>query len=358
MKFLLLFFALFASSSLLADLVTPSDRVSRALNIRDEAVSGASIIGRLTVGERAKYVSAHSRYYEIKTNDGVVGFVSKGYAKLIPEDDFLTIITWNLEGPSGIDNKDLSGFSAFSAGADIITLEEVLGTQQVNDALQAAEMTSDKASVSDFAKDSYENPYKKQELAVLTGKQTGTVIEVDPYASDDTEEMREKDVDFDVPGFIPSQQRSKKGARGWLWVEIPELKLVVAAVHLKSSQGASGKDDETNSWKRENVTAGLGVTILEDSKARPDWSYVVAGDFNVAPGDTKKVGVDLNSSCTEQQCDHYDQTHALLGGGLIHGLSMRNLVVGLSNSYASGAFVKARLIISMLQDRSLIRSQS
>jgi len=64
------------------------------------------------------------------------------------------------------------------------------------------------------------------------------------------------------------------------------------------------------------------------------WSYVVAGDFNVAPSDAMKVGTDLELRCQTTKCTGYDQTHALFSSGLVDNFSMRNLVVGLGSSYA------------------------
>ena len=37
--------------------------------------------------------------------------------------------------------------------------------------------------------------------------------------------------------------------------------------------------------------------------------------------------------CRQNDCRYYDQSHSLLCGGLVHGLTMRNLTVGLSESY-------------------------
>ena len=262
------------------------------------------------------------------------------FIPLVAQADPLTIATWNLEGPTGLNNKKLKGFAAFVKNADVVVIEEVLGVDQMDEALREAGLDSWRGTVSDFAKDSLK-PYQRQELAVITPHQIGKVREIDPYDGDDTTAMKANDEDFEVPSWMPADQRNSKGARGWLWVEIPDLKLVVVAVHLKSSRGEKGKSDEKNSFKREAVASGLASEILKDSKDRTDWSYVVAGDFNVAPGDSYKIGTDLTRRCSADDCRHYDQTHALFGGGLVHGLTMRNLTVGLSASYAKRAFVES-----------------
>ena len=151
--------------------------------------------------------------------------------------------------------------------------------------------------------------------------------------------MQALDENIDVPTLLPADQRDYTGYRGWLWVELPDLKLVVIAVHLKSSRGDSGRGDERNAMKREAIAASLGVVIRDDAEERPDWSYIVAGDFNVAPGDTDKIGYDLAYRCPVASCRGYDQTHALLSGGLVPGLAMRNLTVGLGATFANGEFV-------------------
>ncbi len=338
---LLFFIAIFSTSLTYSDTVTPSDRVTNSLSIRADPNSNSNKIGKLYPGQKAELIGQSGAYYRIKTEQGIEGYVAKSWSTLIPASGTLTIVTWNLEGPTGIDNKDLNALAEFINGADAVVLEEVLGQDQVDLALTKASLTSMKSTVSDFAKDSEQNVYKKQELAILSPHNLGKIIEVDPYPQNDTPEMRAKDIDFDVPDFIPSDQRSKKGARGWLWVDIPSLKISIIGVHLKSSQGATGKQDEINSFKREAVSAALAIAIKEDSINRPTWSYIVAGDFNVAPGDIDKVGVDFNAPCTNQKCVGYDQTHAIFGGGIVEGFVMRNLVEGISSSYAKGNFVQS-----------------
>lgn len=263
------------------------------------------------------------------------------YSDTSEPDTHFTIITWNLEGPKGIENKDLKGFSHFAQRADVIVLEEVLGIGQVHETLEAAGMNALGSRVSDFTLDSHENKYAKQEVAILSPHEFGSVVEVDPYETDDTVQMRDSDVDMVVPEDIPESQRKYKGSRGWLWVEIPKFKLVVAGVHLKSSRGNVGKKDEKNSFKREAVAAALATAIQADQQKRKDWSYVVAGDFNVSPGDQDKVGIDFSAPCSPEDCVGYDQTHAIFGEGVIKGFAMRNLVEGISASYAKGNYAQS-----------------
>jgi len=255
----------------------------------------------------------------------------------------LTIATWNLEGPAGLEGRDaeLHAFGDFVRSADVVVVQEALGAEQVRGFLAKAGLTGWSFAVSDFARDEIADPYAKLEVAVLSRHPLVGFAEFDPYPADDTEAMRAADADVLVPELIPAAQRRNTGARGWISVEVPALKLVVIAAHLKSSQGRTGKADEENSFKREAVAAAIAVQISADAQLRRDWSHVVAGDFNVAPGDVAKVGVDFARACSATACTAYDQTHAILSSGLVAGLAMRNLVVGLGPSYVGGNYAKS-----------------
>ena len=252
----------------------------------------------------------------------------------------LQIVLWNLEGPAGLAGRDndLKDFGDFAKDADAVVLVEIIGKKQLIAMKDKSDLTGLNHAISDFAKDSESNPYFKLELGILTPHTIGTVREADPNDSNDTPAMQAKDEPVVVPLWIPVTQRRNKGHRGWFWIELPDLKIVVIAVHFKSSQGESGFEDKSNAEQRENIAAALGVVIKEDRKNRDDWSYLVAGDFNVAPGDAAKVGHDFEASCTATRCFGYDQTHALLTGGLVHGMVMRNFTGGLGATYAGGAF--------------------
>ena len=236
----------------------------------------------------------------------------------------------------------LAGFGEYlrKVNPDVVVLQEVLGEKQVRRLMREAGIPHWNMRVSDFSKDSIEKVYRKLEVAILSPHEIGAAREADPYPRDDTKEMRARDMDLRAPSFVPEDQRRNKGSRGWLWADIPARRFAVAAVHLKSARGKSGKLDEKNSFKRENVIAALADEIVKDRRKRSGWSYLVAGDFNVAPGDGDKVGVDMNHRCPKQgPCVQYDQTHAILSSGLVRGLAMRNLTVGLGRSYAKRKFV-------------------
>ncbi|MBC6441372.1 MAG: endonuclease/exonuclease/phosphatase family protein [Rhodospirillales bacterium] len=255
--------------------------------------------------------------------------------------DPLAIVTWNARQFDGT-NHSGEAFRAFIGEADVVVLQEVPGEADLRAFMGEAGIGAWSFAISDFSRDDLDEWSSKLEVAILSPHRIGSVIEVDPWPYNDTEAMAAQDSDLPIPDFMPPDQRETIDGRGWLWAELPDLDLAVAAVHLKSSRGQTGRDDEENAFKREAVASALAVTIRDDALERAGWSYVVAGDFNVAPGDTGKVGVDLALRCPcNGACTRYDQTHALLGGGLVSGLAMRNLTLGLSSSYAPGGFVSS-----------------
>ena len=142
---------------------------------------------------------------------------------------------------------------------------------------------------------------------------------------------------FKINPLIKGPIAPTRGGRGYLWVRIDELKLVVVGVHLKSSSGRVGEEDKRNAEKREIVASAIAnhtAFFLEDN---PDYTVLVAGDFNVGHSDEKKNGTDIVMDCYKKSdCegkDMYDETHALLAGGLVRGVKMKNLAIKLDDTY-------------------------
>ncbi len=230
----------------------------------------------------------------------------------------LTVMTWNANKLKG---TDLAGFGEYlrKVNPKVLVLQEVLREKQVRRLMREAGISHWNMRLSDFSRGG------SLQVAILSPRKIGNARVFDPYKDADAKDMS---------SFASGDQRCRKPARGWLWAEIRALRLAVAAVHLKSSVGKMGSCDEENSCKRENVAAALAKKIVKDRRKRSDYSYLVAGDFNVAPGDVQKVGVDIDHRCPKQgRCVQYDQTHAILSSGLVRGLAMRNLTVGLGRSY-------------------------
>ena len=248
-------------------------------------------------------------------------------------DKDLRIVTWNIDGTS-FDGRKLD-FQRFKhlADPDFIFLQELLSHQQSSDFMEQAGLKGQNKT-SEFSKDSEENPYFKLEVGTIAVEGAlSSCREFDPRTGNDDDA---DDIELNAGTFLPQDQREiRRGYRGFLWCENAANNLVLINVHLKSSSGREGKEDERNSFKRENVMGALMEEIARHSAANTDMSYVVAGDFNVAPQDAKKVGSDLNLRCAEDSdvCTDYDQTHAIAAGDFVEGVEMRNVTVGVGRTY-------------------------
>ncbi|MFG6105325.1 lamin tail domain-containing protein [Leptothoe sp. EHU-05/26/07-4] len=117
--------------------------------------------------------------------------------------------------------------------------------------------------------------------------------------------------------------------RGFLVAEIDELDLFVIVSHFKSSRSRSGPADFSNAEKRELVAAAVVSHTNELLTANPGHTVIFGGDVNVGVTDSDKNGTDL----TDDRNDGYDDTHAILGGGLIDGLSMISLAQNVAETF-------------------------
>ncbi len=93
-----------------------------------------------------------------------------------------------------------------------------------------------------------------------------------------------------VPGaLLELDPGAGMGQRGALEFTLDGGALRIAAVHLKSSVGASGAEDCGNAAKRMAVAYGL----LERRRSFPQAAYLVIGDLNVDPADAAKDDYDF-----------------------------------------------------------------
>jgi len=243
--------------------------------------------------------------------------------------DELRIATWNIrEGftPEKIAARS-QNFADYAAKVrpDLLVIQEVTSVAVVEALRDAMGLSGYHIAVSNF------NPIDPPdfggfEVAILSRFPITQVVEYDPSPDnganpDDPPEMPLlplKKLGFETPddvGFI----------RGFLWVRIDELRLTLAGVHLKSSRGKNGEEDATNAATREFVMAAVADSVTQDLRLFPEYTCVVAGDFNVGHGDSKN-GVDLfrDDFTIGPDTDGYDDTHAILRDGIM-GLKMRNL---------------------------------
>lgn len=128
-SFLLVFFLSFSFA--FSQLVTPNDRVSSRLNVRDLPSSAGNIIGSLEPGESAALLSETVPYYYQILFSGVdTAYVHKGYSKVVGHmKDSLVIGSWNIKffGSPDSCKRDIETI------ADIVQTMDVMAIQEVSD---------------------------------------------------------------------------------------------------------------------------------------------------------------------------------------------------------------------------------
>ncbi len=245
----------------------------------------------------------------------------------------IRIVTWNVREVFNVDSvtiraRDFARFSR-TIKPDILCLQEIT-SQKVAEAIRDAMHLNDYYVIcSDFAQRDNQR-YNSFEVAVISKFPFSRVLEFDPLPDnvekiDPPEKKLEPSWELGIP-MIHTY-------RGFLWVKLDDPRLTLVVTHLKSSRGYTGKRDENNAKQREFVTAAIARSVLQDQFMFPDYTNVVCGDFNVGHSDSLKNGVDLaHDAFSAAEGDLYDDTHALLGGGLVHGLRMHNAALGITES--------------------------
>lgn len=248
----------------------------------------------------------------------------------------IRVATWNVHEGFTVDGvkertNDLAAFGS-RIHPDVLVIEEVVSRAVVEAVRDAMGLHEYHIAVSDF---NTADPadFTGLEVAILSRFPITQAIEYDPTPDN-----------AGKPGSLPELPISplaKLGMttpteveqiRGFLWARIDALRLTVVGVHLKSSRGADGEEDVENAVRREFVAAAVVDSVAQDLRLFPGYTTLVAGDFNVGHSDPKAgkdpAKEDLVPSPTS---DGYDETHAMLGGGLL-GIKMRNLSGGIRES--------------------------
>lgn len=254
--------------------------------------------------------------------------------------EVLRIAAWNVhEGftPEGIKTRssDFTGFAA-RVRPDVLIIEEITSLAAAEAVRDAMGLKGYHVACSDFSPGDAPD-FSAFEVGVISRFPITQVIEYDP--SLDNEGKPGAPQELPIAPLLKIGQLAPTEAqriRGFLWVRIDALKLTAVAVHLKSSRGADGEDDRSNAALREFVTAAVVDSVAQDLRLFPDYTCLVAGDFNVGHSDPKN-GSDPNREdvVTTSTSDGYDETHAMIGGGLL-GLKMRNLSLAIRETTFPG----------------------
>lgn len=245
---------------------------------------------------------------------------------------------WNIDGTHFANREDQYKKFKAEINPDIIILSELLSSNMTREFLTKAGFANWREVTSDFSRDGQKNTYYMLEVGVASKFNIKNMVEYDPRPDNDADD---NDRPITVPGYIPKSQRSLKPYRGFIITEIPDKKLAIVALHLKSSGGKSGKKDERNSQKREIIIGAAMQVVADHKRSHAGWSYIVADDFNVAPRDVKKNGLDFNAPCVKGGCTGYDQTHAIASGTYTEGISMKNAVSQIGRTYVGRRYINS-----------------
>lgn len=268
----------------------------------------------------------------------------------------LRIATWNCEAmfsPRDVQHraKELREF-ARTVKPDILMLQEVTSQSVVEAMRDVMELKGidgkpARAICSDFIQNDQEE-YSSLEVAVISRFPWDEVIEYDPTPDNSVDRGEPPERKLVPPAILNPPRRLNQ--RGYLCVRFNRFNLEVITTHLKSSMGQYGQQDLNNAMLREYIAGAIAEHISLDSKEHPNFSYIVGGDFNIGVEDREKNGVKIDVdgfNGGRDGIDPYDDTHALLSGGLIRGLKMRALAKGVGQSFVgrgSGKFARTGAI--------------
>jgi len=210
---------------------------------------------------------------------------------------------------------------------DILLIDEVCSLAVVEKVRDVMGLTGYHVACSDFNQRD-DQMHSSFEVGIISRYRIDRIVEFDQtpdnkfYGRDGEPD----EIPLQIDRFLKLGVQEAGVGRGFLWARFDELELTLCVTHLKSSRSG---DDRRNAMKREYVAAAMAGSVLDDTEAFPDYSYLVIGDLNVGATDTSKIGTNL----VEDETDGYDDTHAILGGGLIRGLRMKNLTQGVGETY-------------------------
>lgn len=249
---------------------------------------------------------------------------------------YVRIVTWNIREMFDVQEvksraSHLRRFSE-SVRPDVLMLQEVTSQEVAEAVRDAMGLGSATVLCTDFEQPDT-NKHDSFEIALISRFPLDSAVEYDTTPDGAGKGMEEKKLESPLPLSVsPSEIH-----RGYLKARIPDLNMVVFVVHLKSSRGAVGETDIVNAEMREFV-AGSVVTEIKQNATTPAPVFLVAGDFNTGHSDKKKLGKDLKvDSLTFDGRDLYDDTHAILGEGLLGNPKMVNVALSLTKgTFARG----------------------
>jgi hypothetical protein len=278
-----------------ADQVTPSDRVETRLRVRAEPSTDSAINGHLLPGETAQLVSGVSHWWEIRLDDGTLGFVAKSWSRVIPDaapSQILRLGAWNIKKLGHGSSKDFPLVAqVIESHFDIVAVVEVMQKQQAHpgfDNLLAALGTGWQGLVTGQPRPNttsgnseFYAVYFRPGLVSLCPGWSGLRYHVD---HDGSASGSGSDTFDREPAFACFQTAAADGT--------VTFDFVLAAYHAR---WADGDIDDISDEVDE-----LGDVFSAMGAAQPgERDLIIAGDFNLVPADLEDaVGREITTAGT------------------------------------------------------------
>lgn len=114
-----------------AEDVTPSDRVTTRLNVREHPTTDSAIVGKIVPGETATLIDSTTRWYQVRLDDGTPGYVSKAWSVVLATaaeaENSIRIGGWNIKKLGHGTAKDYGLIrSIIEANFDVMGVIEVM----------------------------------------------------------------------------------------------------------------------------------------------------------------------------------------------------------------------------------------
>jgi len=214
---------------------------------------------------------------------------------------------------------------------DILLIDEVCSLDVVYEVRNVMGLDGYHVRCSDFNQNDG-NEHGSFEVGIISRFRPDHVVEYDQTPDNKLyfKDGEPNELPLTADPFLKLGVKQASVGRGFLWARFDDLKITLCVTHLKSSRSG---DEKLNGMKREFVAAAMAGSVLSDMETFPGYSYLVIGDLNVGPTDDKS-GKDLDDDVE----DGHDDTHAILGGGLVRGLKMKNLTKDVGETYDSDGF--------------------
>lgn len=118
--------------------ITPADRVSSRLNVREEATTDSPVVGKLEKNETADLLDdSVSHWYKIRLHNGVEGFVSKSWSRRVAAptvaEQRIRLGGWNLKKLGHGTTKDFPRVAnVIESNFDVVAIVEVMQKEQAH----------------------------------------------------------------------------------------------------------------------------------------------------------------------------------------------------------------------------------